>query len=122
MNILRSDSPAVVTGFLYGFIDSMTSNSKSLDSPLSSVVSAGINGIIYGSLAGFVSAIVLPGVSKPLLPAILVLSAYKKHSHLLPNFIADVKVGTNNAVNDVVENGSNKLNEFKKDVSNVFNK
>jgi len=120
MDFICSDKPAVIVGFMYGFVESMANSRDSLESPLSSVVVAGINGLIYGGLAGIVSGIVLPAPAKPLLPAILVMSAYKKHGHLIPSFMNDVKQGTDKAMHDITENGSRKLTDLKNDVSDAL--
>ena len=120
MDFICSDKPAVIVGFLYGFVDSMANNGESLDSPLSSVVVAGINGLIYGGLAGIISGCVLPAPAKPLLPAILILSAYKKHGDLIPSFMTEVRQGADKALSDISENGSQKLTELKKDVSDAL--
>jgi hypothetical protein len=120
MDFICSDKPAVVVGFMYGFVESMANNGDSLESPLSSVVVAGINGLIYGGLAGLVSGLVLPVPAKPLLPAILMLSAYKKHGHMIPSFMTEVKQGADKAMHDITENGSQKLTDLKNDVSDAI--
>ena len=119
MDFLFSDKPAAIVGFAYGFIDSMCSNKNSLDSPLSSVVVASINGLVYGFGAGLISSIVIPGPAKPILPIVLVMATIKKHHELIPGIVNDIKFGSSKALDDIQNNGGQKLTNVINDVKDT---
>ena len=125
MDFICSDKPAAIIGFTYGFLDSICSDKDCLKTPLSSVVVAGINGLVYGFGASLVSAIVLPTPAKPLLPAILILAMFKKHHNSMPWIFDEIKKGAKGGISDLQNNGSQKLtdvtNEVKETTVDLFN-
>ena len=125
MDFLFSDVPASIVGFAYGFLDSICANKKPLDSPLSAVASATINGLVYGFGATLVSCII-PKPAKPVLPTILALSIAKKHHVVLTGVFNDIKAGSLAGVKDIQINGAKKLddvvNDVKETTTEIINK